>query len=74
VPAVRDLESRLAGQPHATFARFAHRLATGAPAFTLAWDQALPNAVARVLLDQTRELFQLEITPEQFVAAMAATG
>ncbi|MCA2213937.1 extracellular solute-binding protein [Jidongwangia harbinensis] len=74
VPAVRDLESRLAGQPHATFARFTHRLATAAPAFTLAWDQALSYPVAAVLLERTRELIQLEITPEQFVAAMAAAA
>jgi ABC-type glycerol-3-phosphate transport system substrate-binding protein len=74
VPAVRDLEPRLAGQPHAEFARFAHRLAAGAPTFTLVWDQALPSAVAGELLDQTARLFRLEITPDQFVAAMAATG
>jgi ABC-type glycerol-3-phosphate transport system substrate-binding protein len=74
VPAVRDLEPRLAGHPHAEFARFAHRLAADAPVFTLVWDQALPSAVAGELLDQTARLFRLEITPEEFVAAMAATG
>jgi xylobiose transport system substrate-binding protein len=74
VPAVRDLEPRLAGHPHAGFARFVHRLAVAAPSFTLAWDQALPRPVASVLLDRTRQLFQLTITPEQFVAAMAATA
>jgi hypothetical protein len=45
-----------------------------APSFVLAWDQALPRPAAAVLLDRTRELFQLEITPEEFVAAMAATA
>jgi xylobiose transport system substrate-binding protein len=74
VPAIRDLEPRLAGQAHAPFARFVHGLAQAAPSFTLAWDQALPQPVASVLLDRTRQLFQLTITPQQFVAAMAATG
>ncbi|GIE50683.1 sugar-binding protein [Amorphoplanes nipponensis] len=74
VPAVRDLEPRLAGRPHADFARFAHGLAAAAPSFTLVWDQALPPAVAGELLDRTAQLFRLEITPEAFVAAMAATG
>jgi ABC-type glycerol-3-phosphate transport system substrate-binding protein len=74
VPAVRDLEPRLAGQPHAEFARFVHRLATDAPAFALVWDQALPWATAAELLENTAKLFRLEITPDQFVAAMAATG
>ncbi|MGA5302451.1 extracellular solute-binding protein [Nucisporomicrobium flavum] len=74
VPAVRDLEPRLAGRPHAEFARFVHRLAVAAPSFTLAWDQALPRPVASVLLDRTRQLFQLTITPDEFVAAMAATA
>jgi ABC-type glycerol-3-phosphate transport system substrate-binding protein len=74
VPAVRDLEPRLAGHPHADFARFVHRLAAGAPSFVLAWDQALPRPVATVLHDRTRKLVQLRITPEKFVADMAATG
>ncbi|WP_433717815.1 extracellular solute-binding protein [Actinoplanes sp. CA-051413] len=73
VPAVRDLEPRLAAHPHADFARFTHRLAADAPTFTLVWDQALPSGVAGELLDQTERLFRLEITPDQFVAAMAAT-
>jgi ABC-type glycerol-3-phosphate transport system substrate-binding protein len=58
VPAVRDLESRLAGRPDAGFARYTHRLATAAPAFTLMWDQALPPAAATALLVNTRRLFQ----------------
>jgi raffinose/stachyose/melibiose transport system substrate-binding protein/xylobiose transport system substrate-binding protein len=74
VPAIRDLEPRLAGHPHAEFARFTHRLAAGAPSFALVWDQALPPAVAAELLDQSARLFRLEITPARFVAAMAAAG
>ena len=73
VPAIRDLEPRLAAHPHADFARFTHALAEGAPTFTLVWDQALPSTVAGELLDETERLFRLEITPDQFVAAMAAT-
>jgi xylobiose transport system substrate-binding protein len=74
VPAVRDLEERLDGRPHAGFARFVHGLASGAPSFVLAWDQDLPRPAATVLLDRTRQLVQLRITPDQFVAAMAATA
>jgi xylobiose transport system substrate-binding protein len=74
VPAIQDLEPRLAGHPHAEFARFVHQLAVDAPCFTLAWDQALPHGTAQVLLDNTSKLFDLAITPDQFTAAMAATG
>jgi xylobiose transport system substrate-binding protein len=74
VPAIQDLEPRLAGRPHAPFARFVHRLARTAPSFTLVWDQALPPSTAAVLLEQTQQLFELTITPQQFVAAMAATA
>jgi xylobiose transport system substrate-binding protein len=74
VPAVDDLESRLAGRPNADFVRYTHRLATGAPVFTLMWDQALPWAVATALLTNTRKLFQLALTPAEFTTAMAAAG
>jgi len=74
VPAVRDLEPYLAGRPDAGFVRDVHRLATGAPAFTLMWDQALPREVATALLVNTRKLFRLGLTPAQFAAAMAAAA
>ncbi|MEQ4301638.1 extracellular solute-binding protein [Plantactinospora sp. B6F1] len=71
VPPVTDAADRLRGTEHAGFGSAVHELVTAAPSYGLAWDQALEPAAATALLDNLRRLFQAELTPEQFVAAMA---
>lgn len=61
-------------RPAEKFATFVYQLATDAPSFTLAWDQALSRTVGETLNANVRELFLSRITPEQFVAAMAQAG
>lgn len=53
------------------FTTFVYRLAAEAPSFTLAWDQALRPSVGDALNANLRRLFLSQLTPEQFVAAMA---
>ncbi|GAA3766060.1 extracellular solute-binding protein [Plantactinospora mayteni] len=74
VPPVADAADRLRGTEHAAFATSVHELVTRAPSYGLAWDQALEPATATALVDNLRRLFQAELSPEQFAAAMAETG
>lgn len=53
------------------YTSFVYQLAADAPAFTLAWDQALSPTAGAVLNDNLRKLFLSQLTPEQFVATMS---
>jgi raffinose/stachyose/melibiose transport system substrate-binding protein/xylobiose transport system substrate-binding protein len=70
VPAVKGAEKALASSSNAGFATFTYDLVSKAPDFTQSWDQALGSELESKLLTNVQRLFLLEITPEQFVAAM----
>ncbi|GIG90809.1 ABC transporter substrate-binding protein [Plantactinospora endophytica] len=74
VPPVTDAAERLRGTEHAEFATSVHELVARAPSYGLAWDQALEPKAATALTANLQRLFRAELTPEQFAAAMAATG
>ncbi|MDW5327589.1 ABC transporter substrate-binding protein [Plantactinospora sp. KLBMP9567] len=74
VPPVSDAADRLRGTQHGGFGTSVHELVTRAPSYALAWDQALAPAAATALLDNLRRLFEAELTPEQFAAAMSEAG
>ncbi|HEY8532568.1 MAG TPA: extracellular solute-binding protein [Micromonospora sp.] len=74
VPAVKGVESKLAGTDTADFTTFTYKLVAEAPSFTQSWDQALPSTVANEMLENLRRLFLLEITPDEFVQKMEAVS
>ena len=54
----------------APFLNFVYDTASNAKSFAQSWDQALPAAAAETLLDNIAKLFQLSITPQQWVDNM----
>ncbi|MFF3442622.1 extracellular solute-binding protein [Streptosporangium sp. NPDC002721] len=72
VPIVNGAESAFAGAKDEDFLKFVYGIASNAKSFAQSWDQALSPTAAEVLLDNISKLFQLSITPEQFVSNMNA--
>ncbi|MEU4538090.1 extracellular solute-binding protein [Streptosporangium sp. NPDC023825] len=72
VPIVNGADSAFAGAKDADFLNFVYGIASNAKSFAQSWDQALSPTAAEVLLDNIAKLFQLSITPEQFVSNMNA--
>ena len=56
----------------ADFLKFVYDTAGNAKVFAQSWDQALSPTAAETLLDNIAKLFQLSITPQQFVDNMNA--
>ena len=54
----------------AEFLKFVYDTASNAKIFAQSWDQALSPTAAETLLDNIAKLFQLSITPEQWVENM----
>ncbi|GAA3560096.1 extracellular solute-binding protein [Microlunatus spumicola] len=54
----------------APFLNFIYDTASNAKSFAQSWDQALPAAAAETLLDNIAKLFQLSITPQQWIDNM----
>ncbi|MCA2214161.1 extracellular solute-binding protein [Jidongwangia harbinensis] len=74
VPAINGVDAKLAGTPNAEFSTFTYRLVENASSFTQSWDQALSAEVSAAMLSNLTKLFLAQITPEQYVTAMAAVG
>ncbi|WP_326824182.1 extracellular solute-binding protein [Streptosporangium sp. NBC_01756] len=72
VPIVNGADSAFAGSKDADFLKFVYGVASNAKSFAQSWDQALSPTAAEVLLDNIAKLFQLSITPQQFVSNMNA--
>ncbi|WP_406313308.1 extracellular solute-binding protein [Streptosporangium sp. NBC_01639] len=72
VPIVNGSDSAFAGSKDADFLKFVYGVASNAKSFAQSWDQALSPTAAEVLLDNIAKLFQLSITPQQFVSNMNA--
>ncbi|WP_433363606.1 extracellular solute-binding protein [Streptosporangium sp. CA-115845] len=72
VPIVNGADSAFATAKDADFLKFVYGIASNAKSFAQSWDQALSPTAAEVLLDNIAKLFQLSITPQQFVSNMNA--
>jgi raffinose/stachyose/melibiose transport system substrate-binding protein len=72
VPIVKGADSAFGATKDADFLKFVYGIASNAKAFSQSWDQALSPTAAETLLDNIAKLFQLSITPEQFVSNMNA--
>jgi xylobiose transport system substrate-binding protein len=69
VPVTAKVESTLDRAVNPEFARFQFQLVKNTPSFTLSWDQAIP-ATANTVNTTIQQLFNKQITPEQFVEAL----
>jgi len=70
VPIVQGTEAELAASKDADFLKFVYDVASKAKVFAQSWDQALSPTAAEVLLDNIAKLFQLSITPQQWIDNM----
>jgi len=72
VPILKGTQDLLAKDKNAEFLQFTYDIADKAKVFGQSWDQALSPTAAEVLLDNIVKLFQLSISPQQFVDNMNA--
>ncbi|MEU8818815.1 extracellular solute-binding protein [Actinoplanes sp. NPDC048796] len=69
VPVLKNSDSLFTGDD-AAFLKDMSAIAGGAKVFAQSWDQALSPTAAETLLDNIAKLFQLQVTPQQWVDAM----
>ncbi len=69
VPVLKNSESLFTGAD-AEFLKDMSSIASGAKVFAQSWDQALSPTAAETLLDNIAKLFQLQVSPQQWVDAM----
>jgi raffinose/stachyose/melibiose transport system substrate-binding protein len=72
VPIVKGADSLLSSSKDADFLKFVYGIASNAKTFAQSWDQAMSPTAAESLLDNISKLFQLSISPDQFVTNMNA--
>jgi len=70
VPIIKGSDAQLASSPDAEFLKFVYNTSANATTFAQSWDQALSPTAAETLLDNIAKLFQLQITPQQWVDSM----
>ncbi|BEL03740.1 extracellular solute-binding protein [Actinoplanes sichuanensis] len=70
VPVLKGSETQLSTSPNADFLKFVYDTAVNAKLFAQSWDQALSPTASETLLDNIAKLFQLQISPQQWVDAM----
>jgi raffinose/stachyose/melibiose transport system substrate-binding protein len=70
VPIVTGTESQLASSKDADFLKFVYSVSSKAKVFAQSWDQALSPTAAETLLDNIAKLFQLQISPQQWIDNM----
>jgi raffinose/stachyose/melibiose transport system substrate-binding protein len=70
VPIIKGSDAQLGSSPDADFLKFVYTTSANATAFAQSWDQALSPTAAETLLDNIAKLFQLQISPQQWVDAM----
>jgi raffinose/stachyose/melibiose transport system substrate-binding protein len=69
VPVLKGSESLFTGED-AQFQKDMSAIAASAKVFAQSWDQALSPTAAETLLDNIAKLFQLQVSPQQWVDAM----
>ncbi|MGN9906972.1 extracellular solute-binding protein [Phytohabitans sp. LJ34] len=70
VPIVKGAETKMSGAKDPEFLKFIYDTASNAKVFGQSWDQALSPTAAETLLDNIAKLFQLSISPQQYVDNM----
>jgi raffinose/stachyose/melibiose transport system substrate-binding protein len=70
VPIIKGSDAKLGASPDAEFLKFVYDVSANAKVFAQSWDQALPPTAAETLLDNIAKLFQLQISPQQWVDSM----
>jgi len=70
VPIIKGSDSQLSSSPDAEFLKFIYDTSSKAKVFAQSWDQALSPTAAETLLDNIAKLFQLQISPQQWVDSM----
>jgi raffinose/stachyose/melibiose transport system substrate-binding protein len=70
VPIIKGSDAQLSASPDAEFLKFVYDTSANAKAFAQSWDQALSPTAAETLLDNIAKLFQLQISPQQWVDSM----
>ena len=70
VPIIQGSDAALASSPDAEYLKFIYDTSSKAKVFAQSWDQALSPVAAETLLDNIAKLFQLQISPQQWVDSM----
>jgi raffinose/stachyose/melibiose transport system substrate-binding protein len=70
VPIIKGSDTQFASAPNADFLKFIYDTSANAKVFAQSWDQALSPTAAETLLDNIAKLFQLQVTPQQWVDSM----
>ncbi|MGZ4611783.1 MAG: extracellular solute-binding protein, partial [Kineosporiaceae bacterium] len=70
VPLIKGTDAKFAGNQDAGFLKFIYDTSANAKSFAQSWDQALSPTQAETLLDNIAKLFQLSVTPQQWIDNM----
>ncbi len=70
VPLIKGVDSQLGSGPDGDFLKFIYDVSSKAKNFAQSWDQALSPTQAETLLDNIAKLFQLQVTPDQWIDNM----
>jgi raffinose/stachyose/melibiose transport system substrate-binding protein len=70
VPIVKGADAKFGSGLDADFLKFVYGVSSNAKTFAQSWDQALSPTAAEKLLDNIAKLFQLSVTPQQWVDNM----
>ena len=72
VPVTTNTKAALANSADPAYSNFLYELVENTPSFTQSWDQALGTTLATPMLTQIQELFNGQVTPQQFVSNVLA--
>jgi raffinose/stachyose/melibiose transport system substrate-binding protein len=73
IPAVQDIESKLAASKDKDFLLYTYDQTKNARSFQLSWDQALSDAQAQTVLTKLSAFFLGQATAKDFITAMNGT-
>src|SRR3954466_10774042 len=72
VPLVKGVDSQFPPGGDGDFLKFIYNVSANAKNFAQSWDQALSPTQAETLLDNIAKLFQLSVTPDQWISNLNA--
>lgn len=74
VPPIKGLEDQVAVGEFGEYNEYAYTTVLDAPAFTQSWDQALPADISQTMLTNIQQVFNKQMTPQEFADAMEAAA
>lgn len=74
VPAISGLEERVKVGDFADFNAYVYDMVLTAPSFTQSWDQALAADLSQTMLTNIQQVFNKQMTPQEFADAMDAAA